>query len=156
MSAPPPRPTHQRLADTFAKLSEPNADVWVASTGPGGAHLVPLSLAWIDERVVIALPSDSVTGRNIAASGKARLAVGPTRDVVMIDAELDGAHPVDEAPGPIADGYAAQSDWDPRGQVGYSYLVLRPLRVQAWREANEISGRTLMRDGVWTSASEPV
>jgi len=27
--------------------------------------------------------------------------------------------------------------------------VLRPLRVQAWREANEIAGRTLMRDGAW-------
>src|SRR5688572_20954724 len=121
MSAPPPRPTHQRLADTLAKLTEPNADVWVASTGSDGAHLVPLSLAWIDERVVIAVATDSVTARNIAASRKARLAVGPTRDVVMIDAELDGSHPVDEAPAAIADGYAAQSDWDPRGQAGYRY-----------------------------------
>jgi hypothetical protein len=23
------------------------------------------------------------------------------------------------------------------------------VRVQAWREANEIAGRTLMRDGTW-------
>jgi hypothetical protein len=27
--------------------------------------------------------------------------------------------------------------------------VLRPERIQAWREADEIAGRTLMRDGAW-------
>ena len=32
--------------------------------------------------------------------------------------------------------------------AGYVFLVLRPVRVQAWREANEIAGRTLMRDGI--------
>ena len=154
MSAPAPRPTEQRVADTIAKLAEPNADVWVASAGPDGAHLVPLSLAWIDERVVIALPTDSVTARNIAASGRARLAVGPTRDVVMIDAELDASHPVDDAPASIADGYAAQADWDPRGQPGYRFLAFRPRRLQAWREANEIAGRTLMRDGTWVTSGE--
>lgn len=153
MSAQPPRPTDQRISDTLAKLAEPHADVWVASAGPDGdgAHLVPLSLAWVDERVVIALPTDSVSGRNITATRRARLAVGPTRDVVMIDAELDETHPVDDAPASLADGYAAQADWDPRGQDGYSYAVLRPVRIQAWREANEIAGRTLMRNGVWVS-----
>lgn len=30
-----------------------------------------------------------------------------------------------------------------------TFLVLRPVRVQAWREADEIAGRTLMRDGRW-------
>lgn len=155
MSAPPPRPTRQRVADTIAKLSEPHADVWVASAGPEGAHLVPLSLAWIDERIVIALPTDSVTARNIETSGQARLAVGPTRDVVMIDAELEVAHPVDDAPSSIGGGYAAQSDWDPRGQAGYSFLTLRPVRLQAWREANEIAGRTLMRNGEWVGSTTP-
>jgi 4a-hydroxytetrahydrobiopterin dehydratase len=27
--------------------------------------------------------------------------------------------------------------------------VLRPVRVQVWRESNEIPGRTLMREGAW-------
>jgi hypothetical protein len=67
----------------------------------------------------------------------------------MIDAVLDRAVGVgdDEA---LADAYAAQADWDPRGAGGYLFLVLRPVRVQAWREANEITGRTLMRDGTWS------
>jgi hypothetical protein len=29
------------------------------------------------------------------------------------------------------------------------FLVLRPQRIQAWREANELTGRTLMRSGEW-------
>jgi hypothetical protein len=29
------------------------------------------------------------------------------------------------------------------------FLVLRPLRIQAWREVNELSDRALMRGGGW-------
>ena len=32
---------------------------------------------------------------------------------------------------------------------GYVYVVLAPERIQAWREADEIAGRTLMRGGRW-------
>jgi hypothetical protein len=44
----------------------------------------------------------------------------------------------------------AQAGWDPR-ESGESmrFLVLRPLRIQAWREADELPGRTLMRGGAW-------
>jgi hypothetical protein len=130
-------------------LATPGIDVWVATASPDGApHLVPLSLAWVDERVVIAVDGSSVTARNLTGSGVARLAVGPTRDVVMIDAALDRV--VDTAADdPIGAAYAAQADWDPRHSEGYVLLVLRPLRVQAWREENETRGRTLMRDGRW-------
>jgi hypothetical protein len=85
---------------------------------------------------------------NLTASGAARLAVGPTRDVVMIDAVLEKAIDVgaDDA---LGAAYVARADWDPRRSAGYVFFVLRPVRVQAWREANEITGRTLMRDGNW-------
>ena len=90
------------------------------------------------------------TARNLVASRKARLGTGHTRDVVMIDAELESVHPVGEAPDEVADVFADQSDWDARtAGEPYVYLVLRPTRIQAWREGNEITGRTLMRDGVW-------
>jgi hypothetical protein len=114
----------------------------------GPAHLVPLSLAWLDERAVIAVPESSVTCRNITSTGRARVAVGPTRDVVMIDAVLDRSTAVaDDAE--LGEAYAAQADWDPRTSSGYVFLVLRPVRIQAWRESDEIAGRTLMRDGAW-------
>jgi hypothetical protein len=124
-------------------------DVWVATASAAGApYLVPVSLAWVDERVVIAVEASSVTARNLTASGEARLAVGPTRDVVMIDAALEKAVDV-AADVALGAAYVAQADWDPRRVTGYVFLVLRPVRVQAWREANEIPGRTLMRDGTW-------
>jgi hypothetical protein len=130
-------------------LTTPGVDVWVATASPAGAaHLVPVSLAWIDERAVIAVEGSSVTARNLTASGAARLAIGPTRDVVMIDATLENAVDVG-GDGPLGAAYVAQADWDPRLSGGYVFLVLRPVRVQAWREANEIAGRTLMRDGTW-------
>ena len=138
-----------RKADTLTMLATPAIDVWVATTSAQGRpYLVPLSLAWVEERVVIALEASSITARNLAASGEARLAVGPTRDVVMIDAVLDRAVDVAAEPA-LGAAYAAQADWDPRGLEGYLFLVLRPVRLQAWRESNEIPGRTLMRDGVW-------
>jgi len=144
-----PRDPQTRKADTLAMLETPESDCWVASSsGSGLAHLVPLSLAWLDERAVVAVPESSVTGRNITATGRARVAVGPTRDVVMIDAVLDRSTPVDDDDA-LGNAYAAQADWDPRIASGYVFLVLKPVRVQAWRESDEIAGRTLMRDGVW-------
>ena len=144
-----PRDPQVRKADTLAMLAAPAIDVWVSSASVAGeAHLVPLSLAWVDERAVIAVPETSVTARNLTTSRRARLAVGPTRDVVMIDAVLDRAAGVDKDAA-LGDAYAAQADWDPRGDSGYVFLVLRPVRLQAWRESNEIAGRTLMRDGAW-------
>lgn len=130
-------------------LGTPAIDVWVATASSDGTpHLVPVSLAWVDEQVVVAVAESSVTARNLTASGVARLAVGPTRDVVMVDAVLDRVVGVaqDEA---LGAAYVSQADWDPRGASGYVFLVLRPVRVQAWREVDEMTGRTLMRDGVW-------
>ena len=43
----------------------------------------------------------------------------------------------------------ATPEVDPRRSDGYVFLVLRPLRVQARRESDEIAGRTLMRRGSW-------
>ena len=146
-----PRDLRTRKVDTLAKLGERPVDVWVASAADGAAHLVPLSLAWLDERVVLALEEGSATARNVGSAGAARLGLGPTRDVVMIDAVLERTVPVAEAPPELGDGYAAQTDWDPRDDTdgGYVYQVLRPVRIQAWREVNELAGRTLMRDGTW-------
>jgi hypothetical protein len=145
------RTREQRKADTLAKLSAPAADVWVATAAAdASAYLVPLSLAWLDERVVLATDADSVTARNIISQGHARLGLGPTRDVVLIDAELEQVYSLDEVPVGLARGYATQADWDPRESGGQMrFLVLRPQRIQAWREANELPGRTLMRGGAW-------
>ena len=150
-----PRTREQRRAGTLAKLTTPATDVWVATAaldagGHARAYLVPLSLAWIDERVVLATEADSVTARNITSQGRARLGLGPTRDVVMIDAKLEQLYGLDAVPAGLARRYAAQADWDPRESGDrMRFLVLRPRRIQAWREVNELPERTLMRGGAW-------
>jgi len=148
------RDRETRTADTLAMLTTQAIDVWVATASAEGApYLVPVSLAWVDDRAVIAVAKSSLTATNLMTSREARLAVGPTRDVVMIDAVLEDAVDVaaDEA---LGAAYIAQADWDPRHDTGYVFLVLRPERIQAWREANEIPGRTLMRDGDWLTEME--
>ena len=146
------RSGRQRKADTIAKLEALGSDTWVATASPTGvAHLVPLSYAWDGECIVLAAEAGSLTARNISSSQRARLGIGPTRDVVLIDGELDRIVGVQGAAAQdMARSYADQAAWDPRREPEpYVFILLRPRRVQGWREANELSGRVLMRAGEW-------
>ncbi|GAA0518402.1 hypothetical protein Ade02nite_77930 [Paractinoplanes deccanensis] len=144
-----PRSPEARKADVLAKLHAPVADAWVATADGDEPYLVPLTAAWCEERVVLATDASSPTARNLTAHGRARVALGATRDVVLIDATLEKTIPVADA-GEIGEAYAAQNDWDPRtAGDSYVFLLLRPERIQAWREVNELAGRTLMRNGTW-------
>ncbi len=146
-----PRTASERRSDTMARLEARTGDVWVATASPSGAeHLVPLSYAWDGEVIVLAAMPSSPTVRNIQASGRARLGFGPTRDVVLADTMLVRVLATEEAPEALAGRYATQSGWDPRHEPDpYVFVLLRPRRIQAWREANELAGRTIMREGIW-------
>lgn len=147
-----PRSFDERRHDSLTILGASGADAWVAtSSADGAAHLVPLSIGWTGDDIVLVTEQRSLTARNLSARGKARVAVGGTRDVVMIDAEVVSELALADG-GPLLDTFADQSGWDPRSPAdadAYRVIVLRPVRLQAWREANEIAGRTLMRDGAW-------
>ncbi len=105
--------------------------MWSLCRPPGGAvHLVPVSHTWNGTEVVVATGPSSRTLANITANPKVRLALGETRDVVMIDAALVSTVPPPDAPAVLADGYAAQAGWDPQTDEGdYVYLVLGPERI---------------------------
>ena len=145
------RSGQERKADALAKLTTVEANVWVASASPTGAvHLVPVTHTWNGSQVVLATEPRSRTVGNLTANPRARLALGETRDVVMIDAVLVEAIPKSEAPTDLAGRYAAQAGWDPQTDSGdYVYLVLVPDRIQVWREAEDLAGRTVMRNGAW-------
>jgi hypothetical protein len=51
----------------------------------------------------------------------------------------------------LEDAHAWATGFDPRTLADeYVYLRITPHAIQAWREANELEGRVVMRDGVWT------
>jgi hypothetical protein len=127
-------------------------DAWVASaSADGDAYLIPLSHYWDGARLVFATPSDSRTVRDLGRAGRARVALSPTRDVVLIDASVEVFGP-DAVDATLADAFAARHNWEPRNEPKpYSYLILTPQRIQSWRESNELAGRTIMRDGAWVS-----
>ena len=148
MTGAPPRGLEDRLRDTRARL-QADVDLWVATPGTRGVHLIPLSYLWDGSTFLISTPRASVTGRSLLAGGRVRLGLGPTRDVVIVGGT---AEPVDVADlGPAAgDAFAAKTGFDPRElDEPYQYFRIRPQRIQAWREANELPGRDLMRDGRW-------
>ncbi|MFJ6835851.1 hypothetical protein [Streptomyces sp. NPDC091209] len=59
----------------------------------------------------------------------------------------------DELPAGTGDAFATRTGFDPRRlTTPYQYFSVTPQRVQAWREADELAGRDLMRDGAWLLA----
>jgi hypothetical protein len=54
-----------------------------------GILLVPLSCHWDDSTLTIATPRASRTARNLVRAGWARVALGPTRDVVIIEGPVE-------------------------------------------------------------------
>jgi general stress protein 26 len=141
-----------RRDDAIRKL-EQDADVWIATGGADGKpHLVPLSLSWDGEKVVLATEARSPTTANLRASRQARLALGNPRDVVVIDADGEVVPVQDQAAEEAVLRYKARTGWDPRSEDGeWVMLFLRPLRIQVWNNVAEIKGRTIMRDGHWVA-----
>lgn len=152
MTNPPPRSAAERKEHVL-HLLESEPDGWVATASPDGEPaLIPLSFVWTGTALVLSTPVGSPTGRNLAASGTVRIALGGTRDVVMIDGRVR-TYTGEQVPDELADPFAAKHTWDPRKDSspsgGYAFFEVTPVRVQSWREENELKGRTLMRKGAW-------
>jgi Pyridoxamine 5'-phosphate oxidase len=144
-----PRSCAQRRRDTEHRLAH-DVDVWVASASTDGApYLVPPSFHWDGEALLMATPADSPTGRNLAATRAVRLGLGDTRDVSMIEGDVEVLD-IDELPQEQGDRFAAHAGFDPRAlATPYRWFRISPRRIQAWREVNELPDRDVMRDGRW-------
>ena len=148
MPPPPPRSPEQRKRDTLEKL-DGEVDLWVASaSADGDAYVVPLSYYWDGSTLTVATLRASRTARDLIRSGWTRVALGTTRDVVVIDGPVEALAIGTDTE--LEDAHARATGFDPRTLADeYVYLRLTPNRIQAWREENEIAGRDLMRDGSW-------
>jgi hypothetical protein len=139
----------ERRRDTEHRLSH-DVDLWVATASQQGApYLVPLSFDWDGEALLLATARDSPTGSNLAVTRSVRIGLGLTRDVSLIDGEVEVLE-IDALPPEAGDRFAARTGFDPRSlTTPYRWFRVVPRRIQAWREENELSGRELMRDGRW-------
>ncbi len=116
----------------------------------GIPHMVPLSLAWVNNAIVVSTPTDTPTVRNAAASGQVRATLDSADDVVIVDADVR-IEDFDRAQPSTIEMYISRVGWDPRNNPGsWSLLTLTPRQIQSWNSVEEISGRTIMRDGAWT------
>lgn len=154
MTAPPARTLGQRKQDTLRRL-EHDVDAWIATADPEreAPWLVPLSYLWDGATLLLATPAASPTGRNLRATGKIRIGVGPTRDVILIEGTVTDTVAAGDIPDDVGDAFAAKTGFDPRElTTPYLYFRICPRRVQAWREVNELDDRDIMREGEWVSA----
>jgi hypothetical protein len=146
--AEPARSRERRRRDVLARL-ETDVDLWVASADAGGtAYLIPLSFYWDGTALTVSTPRASRTAVNLMRAGWARVALGHTRDVVIVEGPVE-ALPIG-ADRALEDAHAAATGFDPRTEPEeYVYLRITPRDVLAWRESNELAGRRLMRRGEW-------
>ncbi|MEV4166437.1 pyridoxamine 5'-phosphate oxidase family protein [Nonomuraea dietziae] len=152
VTLPAPRDLARRQADTVDRLFG-GFQMWLATGSDGhGAHLIPVAYVWDDSTLTTATFRRSRTVSNLRARPKARLAIGDTADVIMIDARatLLGVPDIDAA---SAEAFAKVST-DPRNAPDrFLYVRLVPERILAWNSLAEFSGRTLMLKGSWLDTS---
>ncbi|WP_078895612.1 pyridoxamine 5'-phosphate oxidase family protein [Streptomyces sp. WMMB 714] len=144
-----PRSPERRKREALERLARDN-DVWVATADAAGEPcLVPLAFWWDGGTVWLATRDTNPTGRNLRASGRARLCFGSTRDVVLMHGTARTVAREELAP-EVGDAFAAKDGWDPRrSHPSYVFFQVRPEVLQAWGTVAEMPGRTLMRDGEW-------
>jgi hypothetical protein len=127
-------------------------DIWVASASASGeAYLIPLSFYWDGTHLTVATPKRSKTARNLRRAGVARMALSPTRDVVIIEGALEfiGVNDDDE----LAAAHTEAAGFDARRtREEFVFIRMAPRKIQAWREENEPAGRDVMVDGRWQTS----
>lgn len=148
--ADPARPPEQRVRDTLA-LFEAEVDAWFATTDGARPWLVPLTFAWHDGVLLAATEARSRTVRNLTAHPDVRIALGGTRDVVIVEGRA-AVLALDALGAAALAQLTAKLDSDPR-QWADAAILVRPDRIQAWREENELAGRVLMRHGSWVAGT---
>lgn len=148
-SIPVPRSLAKRRAHARDRL-ETGFQMWLATGSDGhGAHLIPVAYVWDGWALYTATFAKSRTAANIKAHPQARVALGDTADVIMIDTSAS-LMDVPDIDADIAERYARVST-DPRTypEGTFVYLRLHPWRILVWNGFHEFVGRTVMRDGRW-------
>ncbi|GAA1571786.1 hypothetical protein GCM10009789_26680 [Kribbella sancticallisti] len=143
------RSLETRKQDTLRHLTD-TVDAWVSTASADGTpYLMPLSFLWEDGAILLSTALNNPTSLNLQANPEVHLAIGGTRDVVLVVGTCEVLKPEDLTV-ETGDAFAEKSGFDPRAlKSPYLYFRVTPTRIQAWREVNELQERTLMQDGNW-------
>jgi hypothetical protein len=124
----------QRRRDTEHRLTYDIAVRVPRASGDVAPCLVPLSFDWDGAALLAATPTNSPTGRNLAATRAVRLGLGHSRDVSMIEGEVEVLE-IDALPQQRGDRFAARTGIDVRAPATPSRWFSIS---QAWRGVNEL------------------
>lgn len=134
----------QRKVDTLRHL-DVDKDLWIATTQNNEPHLIPLNFLWLNNLIFIATELKNKTGANLARNSNVCLALGHTRDVIAIKALV-----VEADPSNLASKFENKLGWNPITEQGeWRLFALKPMRIQAWRNIEELNERTIMLKGNW-------
>ena len=150
MTVQEPRTREERIRDVLVRF-EQDVDAWVSTASAAGEpYLLPLSFLWHEGELLFSTDERSQTVRNLRESPRVHVGIGLTRDVVLVSG-VARLVPSAELPGELGDAFAMKAGFDPRAaSVGsYVYVFVRPVRIRAWREVDELAGQVVMKDGSW-------
>lgn len=113
--------------------------MWLATASPDGQpYVVPLSLAWDGERVLVATAATTPTARNAGATGRARAHLDDVYDVVIVSGGVE-VIALDHADSRMVERYVASVGWDPRDESGdWVLLVLTPELMLVWNSVGSM------------------
>src|SRR5680860_1385159 len=139
----------QRIADTLEALARERGCWMAVGRKDGNSHLIPLTYCWDGERLVIATDLNSITVDALKRTGRARLSLPSTHDVVIIDATaaIVTLNDIDATTHQL---FRIVAGFDPCAEPDlYVYVLLTLERIQAWRNGAELPAREIMRAGTW-------
>jgi flavin reductase (DIM6/NTAB) family NADH-FMN oxidoreductase RutF len=143
------RSTSQRIAHTLAALDRERT-CWISvGRKDGSSHLIPVSFCWDGVQLVVATRRQSVTAEAARRTGRVRVSLPSTDDVVIIDATatIVTLEQIDVATHLF---YRQVTGRDPARETDpFVYVVLSPVRILAWRDDRERARREIMRESEW-------
>jgi hypothetical protein len=149
MTSTPLRDIATRKKDVLDALAK-NGRFWLGTADPTGKpHVIAVSAWWHSDALVMATLGTSRTARNMEMNPHVTLAGGAFNDAIVIHAQMIESRAVADAP-ELARGFKAAMGWEPSEvSEGWSFFTLRPIKIQAFREFEEIEGRDVMVRSRW-------
>ena len=149
MTSTPLRDIATRKKDVLETLAK-NGRFWLGTADvTGRPHVIAVSAWWESEALVMATLGTSRTARNIETNPRVTLATGAFNDAIVIHAQMIESSAVEDSP-ELAKGFKAALGWEPSEvSPGWIFFRLRPTKIQAFRDYEEIEGRDVMVRSRW-------